>query len=178
MKNPGNMGPRVLRVPSSRRESSSLWAAEQWHNQGVVDFADMWTCPRCGKRFVNPSQWHSCGPHGVDDFLETKGPRAVALWQQLQEMVERCGPADVHAAATRIGFMVRTRFLSVTALSDRGMTFTLWLKEEVASPRFSSVQHLGGRDWLHSLRVTSASDLDDEVQRWVCMSYRVGCQSE
>ena len=91
-------------------------------------------------------------------------------------MVEACGPFDYHAAKTRIGFMVRVRFAGVTALSDRGMTVEFWLKERVESERFTKVEHLGGRDWIYKLRITSLDDLDAEVQEWLCMAYEVGCQ--
>ena len=72
--------------------------------------------------------------------------------------------------------MVRTRFAGVTSLSDRGMTMTFWLKEPIQSRRFARVDHLGGRDWIYSVRLKSIAELDDELQGWLCRAYRVGCQ--
>lgn len=141
-----------------------------------VETADLWTCERCGKRFVQRNMWHSCGDHTVDAFLAGKSDRALAFWERLQELVARCGPTTLFANKGGIGFMVRVRFAGISAISDRGMTMRFWLKERIDHPRFSGVEHYGGRDWGYRLRITSISELDDEVQEWLCRSYRVGCQ--
>ncbi len=142
----------------------------------MTDTSDLWTCPECSKRFVGRNMWHSCGEHSVEAFLAGKSERALALWEQLVDMVGRCGPFELAAAKTRIGFMVRARFAGITALSDRGMSLGFWLKEEIDSPRFAKKEHLGGRDWIYRIRITDPSQLDDEVQTWLCQAYQVGCQ--
>ncbi len=136
----------------------------------------LWTCPRCGKRFVNRNTFHSCGRHTIEQYLEGKGPRARQLWESLVTLVERCGPFDFVANKSRIGFMVRVRFAGITNLSERGMTLGFWLKERIESPRFSKVEQYTPRDWGYHLRITSPQDLDDEVAGWLCRAYQVGCQ--
>jgi hypothetical protein len=141
-----------------------------------VDTSDLWTCPSCGKRFVTRNMSHSCGRHTVDQFMEGKGPQAWAYWERLQQMVGNCGPYTIVANKTRLEFMVRARFAGMGAVSERGMSFSFWLKEQIESPRFRKVEHYGGRDWGYHLRVASLDELDDEVQGWLCRSYEVGCQ--
>jgi hypothetical protein len=141
-----------------------------------VDTSDLWTCPSCGKRFVTRNMSHSCGHHTVEQFMEGKGPQAWAFWQRLQEMVGQCGPYTVVANKTRLAFMVRARFAGMSAVSEGGISFAFWLKEQIDSPRFRKVAHYGGRDWVYYLRVTSLDELDEEVQAWLCRSYLVGCQ--
>jgi hypothetical protein len=141
-----------------------------------VDTSDLWTCPRCGKRFVTRNMSHSCGRHTVDAFMEGKGPRARAYWERLQEMVGSCGPYSLVANKTRLEFMVRVRFAGMDAVSERGMSLSFWLKRRLDSPRFRKVEHLGTTNWVYHLRVSSLDELDDEVQRWLCLSYDVGCQ--
>jgi len=141
-----------------------------------VDTSDLWTCPRCGKRFVIRNMSHSCGRHTVDAFMEGKGPRARAYWERLQEMVGSCGPYSLVANKTRLEFMVRVRFAGMDAVSERGMSLSFWLKRRLDSPRFRKVEHLGTTNWVYHLRVSSLDELDDEVQRWLCLSYDVGCQ--
>jgi hypothetical protein len=119
---------------------------------------------------------HSCGGHTVEQFMEGKGPAAWAYWDKLQEMVGNCGPYTIVANKTRLAFMVRARFAGMGAVSERGMSFSFWLKERIESPRFSKVEYYGRRDWGYHVRVTSIDDLDDEVQGWLCRSYEVGCQ--
>lgn len=108
--------------------------------------------------------------------MEGKGEKAWAYWDHLQEMVANCGPHSVVANKTRLVFMVRVRFAGMSAVSDRGMSFAFWLKQRIDSPRFRRVEHYGGNDWGYYLRAESLEDLDDEVQRWLCMAYEVGCQ--
>ncbi len=141
-----------------------------------VDTSDLWACPSCGKRFVTRNMSHSCGPHTVDQFMEGKGPQAWAFWNRLQEVVAACGPYSIVANKTRLEFMVRVRFAGMDAVSERGMSFSFWLKERIDSPRFRKVVLYGRTDWVHHLRINSLDDLDDEVQGWLCRSYQVGCQ--
>jgi Domain of unknown function (DUF5655) len=141
-----------------------------------VDTSDLWTCPACGKRLVTRNMSHSCGTHTVDQFMEGKGPQSWAFWERLQEMVGRCGPYSIVANKTRLEFMVRVRFAGMDAVSERGMSMSFWLKEQIESPRFRKVAHYGGRDWVYYLRLSTLEDLDDEIQGWLCRSYEVGCQ--
>ncbi len=105
-----------------------------------------------------------------------KGPQAWAYWDKLQEVVARCGPYTLVANKTRLEFMVRVRFAGMDAVSERGMSFSFWLKEPVDSARFRKVVQYGRTDWVHYLRITSLDDLDGEVEGWLCRSYQVGCQ--
>jgi hypothetical protein len=141
-----------------------------------VDTSDLWTCPSCGKRFVTRNMSHSCGRHTVDAFMEGKGPQAWAYWERLQEMVGSCGPYSLVANKTRLEFMVRVRFAGMDTVSEWGMSLSFWLKRRLDSPRFRKVEHLGATNWVYHLRVSSLDELDDEVQRWLCLSYDVGCQ--
>lgn len=141
-----------------------------------VETSDLWTCPECGKRFVTRNMSHSCGPHTVDQFMEGKGAQAWAYWNRLREMVGQCGPYSLVANKTRLEFMVRVRFAGMDAVSERGMSMSFWLKEQIESPRFRKVAHYGGRDWVYYLRVSSLDELDEEIQAWLCRSYEVGCQ--
>ena len=55
-------------------------------------------------------------------FLEGKGPGAIAFWEKLKDMIGKCGPYTLVANKANIGFMVFVRFVGVTAVSERGMT--------------------------------------------------------
>jgi hypothetical protein len=141
-----------------------------------VDTSDLWTCPDCGKRFVTRNMSHSCGLHTVAQFMEGKGPRAWAYWDRLQEAMATCGPYSIVANKSRLEFMVRVRFAGMDAVSERGTSFSFWLKERLDSPRFRKVVLYGRTDWVHHIRVESLDELDEEVMGWLCRSYQVGCQ--
>lgn len=143
---------------------------------GDREQSELWACPQCGKQFVTANTFHSCGNHSIEEFMAGKSEVAWAYWDRLNQMVGTCGPYTVVANKTRLVFMVRVRFAGITAVSDRGMSMSFWLKEQIASPRFRRVDHYTKSDFGHHLRVASLAELDDELQEWLCRSYEVGCQ--
>jgi len=74
---------------------------------------DLWSCPRCGRRFAHSNQSHSCGPYSVESFLEGKRPAVVELFTSFVEVVRSCGPVALAPAKTRIGFQARLIFAAV-----------------------------------------------------------------
>ena len=56
--------------------------------------ADLWTCPRCGARFVTRNLSHGCGDYSVDGFFEGKPPRARELYEALVRAVGEIGPFE------------------------------------------------------------------------------------
>lgn len=136
--------------------------------------AELWECPRCGARLTGRNMSHACGDHTVARFLDGRGPVALDLWQHLLTVVGRCGPFTFAPAKTRVALMVRVRFLAVTALSDRGMTFHIWLRQPVEAPRIFRVDELGPNTVIHWIRVRARDEID-AVSDLLCASYRVGC---
>lgn len=133
----------------------------------------LWTCPRCGARFVTRNQWHSCGQATLQDWLNRMGPRARAFYDRFEEMVAACGEYHVAPAKTRIAFLGRVRFAGITRLSEKGMTCGFALPEPLRSPRFAKVEEIVPGWWHHRLRITEVSQLDEEVQGWLRESYRL-----
>lgn len=44
----------------------------------------LWTCPRCGHRFVRRNMWHSCGGHRIADYFGGKSPFLHAPFQRFR----------------------------------------------------------------------------------------------
>lgn len=130
----------------------------------------LWTCPRCGRRFVTRNMSHACGDHTVEMFLEGKGERARELFDRFESLIAACGPYEVSPAKTRIAFMGRVRFAAVNSLSDRGMNIHIVLPRRLPSRRVRKVEEIGA--WfVHHLRITSPEELDDELLGWLRESY-------
>ena len=64
----------------------------------------LWTCPKCGLKFVTKNLWHSCGRATLADWQQRMGPRALGLYKKFERLVSRCGPYHVSPAKTRIAF--------------------------------------------------------------------------
>lgn len=133
----------------------------------------MWTCPKCGSKFVNRNQWHSCGRSTVEDWLERVGPSGKALYRRFEALIRACGEIDVAPAKTRIAFLGQVRFASVTRLTDQEMVCTFALPHTLDSPRLARVQEVVPGWFVHTLVVTASDQFDDEVQAWIRESYRL-----
>ena len=141
------------------------------------ELPDLWTCPRCGARFVTPNMSHGCGDYTVDGFFEGKPARPRELYDALVAFVGRSGPFEQVPTKTRIAFMVRVRFLAVNRVRADGLACHLWLKRAIDSPRFTKVERFGRSDRIHHFVLRDERELDDELDGWVREAYDVGRQA-
>ena len=133
----------------------------------------LWTCPKCGAKLITKNLWHSCGRATLAEWQARMGPRARRLYDRFQRMIAKCGEYHVAPALTRIAFLARVRFAGITGISEKGMTCTFAMPYPLSSPRFVKVEEVVPGWWMHRLRITESSQLDDEVQAWLCESYRL-----
>ena len=133
----------------------------------------MWTCPKCGAKFVNMNQWHSCGRATVEEWLEGLGPRGIALYCRFEGLIRACGEFHVAPAKTRIAFLGQVRFAGITKLDDDAMVCTFALPHGIDSPRFARVEEVVPGWFVHTLVVTAPEELDEEVQGWIRESHRL-----
>jgi len=142
------------------------------------DLDDLWTCPRCGARFVTRNMSHGCGEYSVDGFFDGTPTAARALYEALVHVVGELGPFEQVPTKTRIAFMVRVRFAAVNRVRrDGSLVCHVWLKRRVKSPRFTKVELLGRSDWVHHFVLGSEADLDEEFRSWIREAYDVGRQT-
>ena len=67
--------------------------------------------------------------------------------------------------------MGRVRFAAVTSLSDRGMTLAFGLPRTLTHSRIRKVERIGPSWHVHTIRVTSPEELDDQLLEWLRESY-------
>jgi hypothetical protein len=133
----------------------------------------LWTCPKCGAKCITKNLWHSCGRATLDEWQARMGPRARKFYKRFEQMIARCGKYYVAPAKTRIAFMARVRFAGITSLSEKGMTCAFAMPYPLSSPRFVKVEEIVPGWWMHRLRITESSQLDEEIQAWLRKSYRL-----
>lgn len=137
-----------------------------------VAVEQLWTCPRCGRRFTLPNLWHSCVTTTVDDHL-SRVPESVGhLYRGFEAMVRACGPVEVVPVTSYISFMVRIRFAFVIP-QQRALRLRLEGPRAIDSPRIVKVERYG-RIAGSYLRVVAPEELDDELAAWVAESYAHG----
>jgi hypothetical protein len=133
----------------------------------------LWTCPRCGHRFVSANVWHSCTSYTLEDAFARSTPDARAAFDAFVALIERCGPVEVIAQKTRIVIMGRVRFAGATVLRDR-VRLNVALTRQIDAPWVEGVVSYGDRWNAHRFIVASPADLDriEELPLLVCEGYR------
>jgi Domain of unknown function (DUF5655) len=138
---------------------------------------DLWTCLRCGARFVTRNMSHGCGEYSVDGYFEGKPARLRRLYDALVALVGEFGPFEQVPTKKRVAFMVRVRFAAVNRVRRDGLVCHLWLKRRIESPRFMKVELLERSDWIHHFVLRSEAELDDELRGWMREANDVGRQA-
>jgi Domain of unknown function (DUF5655) len=135
----------------------------------------LWTCPRCGRGFVNRNQTHTCGLGSLDAHLAGRDPELVAIFWRLVELAERNGPVTVLPEKTRVAFQVRMSFAAVTP-RRRWVDGHVVLARRLEHPRFRRIDSFSPRNHVHHFRLARLDEVDDEVAAWLAEAYRVGQQ--
>ena len=133
----------------------------------------LWTCPKCGNKFVNKNQYHSCARYTVDELFSNKPDNVRELFDRLREIIEACGPVTVLPYRDMVGFMVRVRFVAAVP-KTRWLDVGMWLQRRVDDSRFHKIETLSPNTHTHVLRITVVEQLDAQVAEWVREAYEVG----
>jgi hypothetical protein len=134
-------------------------------------FDDLWTCPRCGHRFVTANIWHSCTTIELDDAFARSTPVVREAFDRYVARIARCGPISVVPQRSRIVIMGRVRFAGAVARRER-LVASFALTRRLEEPRFRTEAY--SQRWIaHRFDVRTPADLDiPGLDDWLCESYR------
>jgi hypothetical protein len=134
----------------------------------------MWTCPRCGSRYVNPNAWHSCRVVPIEALFEGKG-RARELFDAYLEAVRAIGPVELDVKLSGIAFMTRVRFAGAKVRRDR-IRAAFWLRRRIESPRIVRLERIPPDSFIYEVDVRERADIDAELLAWIREAYEIGQQ--
>lgn len=138
---------------------------------------DLWTCPKCGNRFVTANMWHSCGTFDIDDLFANSDPNVRKAFDALAEMVQTLAEVTVIPQKTRIAFQTRTRFAGGTPkrkIFDASFIFF----ERKEHQRFYKIMDYSGKWFGHHVLLRGPEDVDDSVLAWLKEALRYGNQED
>jgi hypothetical protein len=136
----------------------------------------MWTCPRCGERFVSPNLWHSCGRYTRAALFRNSQPHVARIFDRLARLARRCGPVRVYPQKTRVVIQARIRFMNGTPRRSAFVAGFL-LPRGTTSARFSKVEDYRSRHYVGCyVPLATEDEVDAEVARWMRQAYRIGRQ--
>jgi Domain of unknown function (DUF5655) len=110
----------------------------------------------------------------VERHLEGKPPEMVSLFHIFCELVGRCGPYSLSVAKTTITLKGSRRGFAGARPTTRGLVVYLDLQRMVEDPRIRSVAPYTKRLFVHHLRITERSQMNEEFAGWVAEAYAVG----
>ena len=135
--------------------------------------SDLWTCPRCGAKFVSANMSHSCGQFTFDDLFAHSDPIVQEMYRQFEGMVLTiCAetPLTIIPQKSRLVIQIRTRFIRCMPRKA-----ALWIgfnfAERVEHPRFEKIETYTPTMHGHELRVRSVDELDADFEEWIRRAY-------
>jgi len=135
----------------------------------------LWTCPKCGHRFVTANVWHSCSNYSLDYHFKGKAPSVRQVFDRLLALAHECGPVTVIPQKTRIAIQARVRFAGGVARKN-WFDAALWLTQRANHPHLRRVETFGPNSFGLHFRFKEPGDLDDAFVQLVREAYAVGCQ--
>ena len=130
----------------------------------------LWTCPRCGHRFVLANLWHSCGVHALGSHFEGKEPNVAAAFEAIVSATKECGELEVYAQKTRIVLQNRVRFASVIT-RKKHLLLGLWLTHRVEHPLVARYEEIGNAGFYPYFEIREASEVDGELRELIREAY-------
>jgi hypothetical protein len=135
----------------------------------------LWQCGKCGRHFANRNQSHACGRYDLDHHFIGKRPEIRALFDRVVDAIRALGPVHIVPEKTRIAFQVRMSFAQVTPRAN-WLDGHVVLARRLEHPRFRHVQTISPRNHVHTFRLTTPLDVDEQFRAWLAEAYAVGEQ--
>lgn len=156
---------------SSRRRKNSFARS----NTAKMKQRPLWKCTKCSRRFANRNQSHACGRHDLKHHFSGKRPEIRVLFDRVVAAIRVLGPVRILPEKSRIAFQVRMSFAQVTARAN-WLDGHVVLARRVEDPRFRQVQTFSPRNHVHTFRLTTPQEVDDQFRAWLAEAYTVGQQ--
>jgi hypothetical protein len=132
-----------------------------------------WRCPTCGQTFVTRNMPHSCLVVPLDSHFQVR-PEMREVFDAFVAAAEENGPVTVNATKSRITLQARMRFAAVETPRGDHLRAHVVLNRRVESPRFTKVEHIPPRYYVHKFRLQRLEDVDEELRRWLAEAYLSG----
>lgn len=136
----------------------------------------MWTCPLCNQLFVNTNQTHSCGDKVLADFLKGKSEHTLSLFWYFVERYQQLGKVTIHPTKSMIAIAGRTRIAYVIRLGKNFLDIVFPFAQEYPDNLcFHKIAKVpGSQQYNHHFRMYSREDVNEEVLRFMKLSYDLG----
>lgn len=135
----------------------------------------MWTCNKCGHKFYNKNQSHSCGNYSLDDFLKNKTEKAIGLFHHFIFEYKKLGHFEIHPVKTRVALLTKMRFCSINKIGKDFIDVHFVLTQPFNDNHcFHKIENLSNRFFIHHLKLYCKSDINREVKKFMQLAFKIG----
>lgn len=136
----------------------------------------MWSCPRCGRTFASRNQVHTCARLGdLDRHFARASPAVRATFDRVVAVARDLGPVEILPERTRIALHARMSFAAFMP-RRHWLAGHLVLARYIDHPRFPRVETISPRNVVHTFRLSSPDEVDEQFAAWLAEAYQVGIQ--
>ena len=125
----------------------------------------MWTCPVCGREFVNQNQTHFCADKKLSTLLNGKSEHTVALFDHFAEKFKELGSISIHPTKTMIAFSGKRQLVYIIRLGkdfiDAVFPFEKEYPDNLCFHKIAKVP--GQQQFNHYFRMMQKEDMNEEV---------------
>jgi hypothetical protein len=115
---------------------------------------------------------HSCQVVPLDSHFDGR-PELRRVFEAFVAAAEENGPVTVNATKSRITLQARMRFAAVEPRQHH-LNAHVVLQRPLDRPRFTKVEHVPPRYYVHKFRLERPEDVDDELRGWLAEAYVSG----
>ena len=135
--------------------------------------APTWRCPDCARQFARKSQAHSCKTVSLETHLIKASPEVTRIYLALERFIREIGPFTAVPTKTSITLLSRTTFAGVV-VRKQWLNLDFVLTREVEHSRITKIEQLSPRTFVHSVKLRSVRDVDEQLRKWLRDAYEVG----
>jgi hypothetical protein len=136
----------------------------------------LWTCPKCGAKFVSANMSHSCGRFALGALFAKSEPHVFELFRKFRTIVRACGRSTMIPQKTRVVFMVRMRFAGATVRKTHLRVGLILERRLPPDARLVEIESFGPRCHGHYFKIARADQLDASFAAMVSEAYGSGTQ--
>lgn len=135
----------------------------------------LWRCAKCGRRFANRNQTHTCGRHTLAAHFRGRPREIRAIYDAFVAALKGIGPVTVLPQKTRIAFQVRMSFAQLSPRAN-WIDGHFVLARRCEDPLFRRIDSISALNHVHHFRLMAEAEVSPRLVRFMREAYAVGEQ--
>ena len=118
----------------------------------------VWKCPKCGRRFRQVNQSHSCGVGRRSELIKGRPEELVKLYLELEKTLKKLKGVEI-LVKRRYALFRTTRIFADMVFMKDALRLAVLLDHQSPDPMFIESLHMSALRVAHVTRVRTAAEL-------------------